>query len=131
LNKFTKFCLQGGLKDSGLADFKKEPEIIKTGKIEQVLSKNQPILVQIQKEPISTKGPRISSEISLAGRYMVLVPFSNQISISKKLKSFEERNRLRNLAISIKPANFGLIIRTVAEGKSVAELHQDLLSLAE
>ena len=131
LNKFTKFTLQGGIKTESLQDFKTEPEIIKTGKIDEVLSKNQQILVQIQKEPISSKGPRISSELSLAGRYMVLVPFASQISISKKIKSFEERNRLRNLALSIKPANFGLIVRTVAEGKPVAELHKDLMNLQE
>ncbi len=129
LNKYTKFRLQGGYKEDHLNDFEPEPDIVKTGKIEQVLQKNQQILVQIQKEPISSKGPRISSELSLAGRYMVLVPFANQISISKKVKSFDERNRLRNLAISIKPANFGLIVRTVAEGKSVAELHKDLTNL--
>jgi len=130
-NKFTKVRLQGGLKKESLADFNLEPEIIKTGKINEVLQKNQNILVQIQKEPISSKGPRISSEISLAGRYMILVPFADQISISKKIKSFEERNRLRNLALSIKPGNFGLIIRTVAEGKPVADLHKDMLMLME
>lgn len=131
LNKFTKARLQGGQKSENLSDFQLEPEIVKTGKIDQVLSKNQQILVQIQKEPISSKGPRISSELSLAGRYMILVPFANQISISKKIKSFEERNRLRNLALSIKPANFGLIIRTVAEGRPVADLHKDLMMLQE
>ena len=131
LNKYVKFCKQGGLKDSGLSDFSLEPEIVKTGKIEQVLQRNQNILVQIQKEPISTKGPRISSELSLAGRYMVMVPFSNQISVSKKIATFEERNRLKNLAASIKPANCGLIIRTVAEGKPIAELHKDLLVLQD
>ncbi|MBI1220981.1 MAG: Rne/Rng family ribonuclease [Bacteroidetes bacterium] len=131
LNKFTKYRLQGGIKTESLQDFELEDDIIKTGKIDQVLSKNQQILVQIQKEPISSKGPRISSELSLAGRYMVLVPFANQISISKKIKSFEERNRLRNLSLSIKPANFGLIVRTVAEGKPVAELHKDLMTLQE
>ncbi len=131
LNKFTKARLQGGQKEDKLTDFHLEPEIVKTGKIDQVLTKNQQILVQIQKEPISSKGPRISSELSLAGRYMILVPFANQISISKKIKSFEERNRLRNLALSIKPANFGLIIRTVAEGKPVADLHKDLMILQD
>lgn len=131
LNKFTKHRLQGGIKTESLQEFHLEPEIVKTGKIDQVLTKNQQILVQIQKEPISSKGPRISSELSLAGRYMVLVPFASQISISKKIKTFEERNRLRNLALSIKPANFGLIIRTVAEGKPVAELHKDLMTLQD
>lgn len=131
LNKFTKYRLQGGIKTDNLQDFELEEDIVKTGKIDQVLTKNQQILVQIQKEPISSKGPRISSELSLAGRYMVLVPFAKQISISKKIKSFEERNRLRNLSLSIKPANFGLIVRTVAEGKPVAELHKDLMGLQE
>lgn len=128
LNKYTKFRIQGGYKND-LVDFETEPDIVKTGKINHVLQKGQQILVQIQKEPISSKGPRISSELSLAGRYMVLVPFGQQISVSKKIKSFDERTRLRNLATSIKPANFGLIIRTVAEGKSVAELHKDLINL--
>ena len=103
-----------------------EKDIDKLGKINQVLSKGQQILVQIVKEPISTKGPRLSSELSLAGRYIVLVPFSNVVTVSKKIVSKDERKRLIRLLSSIKPENFGVIIRTVAEGKEVADLDRDL-----
>jgi ribonuclease G len=87
------------------------------------------VLVQISKEPISTKGPRITTEISLAGRYIVLIPFSNKVSVSQKIKTSEEKSRLKRLMHSIKPKNFGVIIRTVAEGKSVADLDADLNDL--
>jgi ribonuclease G len=106
-------------------------EIVKTGKISEVLTSGQNILVQVAKEPISTKGPRISSEISFAGRYLVLVPFSDKISISQKIKSSEERTRLKRLLQSIRPKNFGIIIRTVAENKKVAELDADLNQLVQ
>jgi ribonuclease G len=112
-----------------LQNFICEKDIEKTGKMTQVLSNNQWLMVQIAKEPISTKGPRITSEISLAGRFVVLVPFSNIVSISSKIKSAEERNRLKKLAMSIKPKNFGLIVRTVADGKKVAELDADIQDL--
>lgn len=82
-----------------------------------MLKSNQSILVQIVKEPISTKGPRISSELSIAGRYIVLVPFSDRISISQKIESAEEKDRLKRLVKSIAPKGFGVIVRTVAEGK--------------
>jgi ribonuclease G len=85
----------------------------------------------VAKEPISTKGPRVSSELSFAGRFLVLVPFSTRISISQKIKSAEERNRLKRLILSIRPDNYGVIIRTVAEHKKVAELDNDLKSLVE
>src|SRR5690606_17652774 len=84
---------------------------------------------QVVKEPISTKGPRISSELSLAGRYVVLVPFSDRVSISQKIDSKEEKDRLKRLVLSIKPKGFGVIVRTVAEGKKVAELDKDLQNL--
>jgi ribonuclease G len=87
--------------------------------------------VQIAKEPISTKGPRLSADLSIAGRFAVLVPFSDVISISKKIKSNTERNRLKKIVESIKPKNFGVIIRTVSEGKGVAELQKDLLDLID
>ena len=112
-----------------LNSFQCEKDIEKTGKMSQVLSNNQWLLVQIAKEPISTKGPRITSEISLAGRFLVMVPFSNVVSISSKIKSAEERARLKRLAMSIKPKNFGLIVRTVADGKKVAELDADIQDL--
>ena len=82
--------------------------------------------MQIVKEPISTKGPRITCEISFAGRYLVLIPFTDKVSVSTKIKSDAERARLKQLMHSIKPKGFGVIIRTVAEGRRVAELDQEL-----
>ena len=99
--KYTRNALAGKDAQIQMQDFEVEHDIEKTGKISQVLTPNQQILVQIAKEPISTKGPRISSEISFAGRYLVLVPFSNRLSISQKIKSAEERNRLKRLISSI------------------------------
>ena len=96
-----------------------------------MIKSNQSILVQIVKEPISTKGPRISSELSIAGRYLVMVPFSDRVSVSQKIGSKEEKDRLKRLVTSIKPKGFGVIIRTVAEGKKVAELDKDLQNLYE
>lgn len=129
LNKFVRQAMQPKGPTPDISKFKLEPDIEKTGKISNVLKTNQQIAVQIAKEPISTKGPRISSEISFAGRYLVLVPFSNRISISQKIRSVDERNRLKRLIQSIKPNNMGVIIRTVAEDKGVAELDADLKGL--
>lgn len=126
LSKFLKQVGTGKLKDFKLKNFKLEPDINKNGKIPEVIKQGQNVLVQIVKEPISTKGPRISSEISIAGRYLVLVPFSNRISVSQKIEDPKEKERLKRLAKSIKPKNFGVILRTVAEGKKVAELDKDL-----
>ncbi len=126
--KYTKGIAGGGLNSSDL-DFKFEPEIEKTGKIEKTLKSNRNIMVQIAKEPISTKGPRLSSEISLAGRYIVLVPFSEKVSISQKIKNTDEKDRLIRLIRSIKPKGFGVIIRTVAQNKKVADLHGDMSEL--
>jgi ribonuclease G len=102
------------------------PDIDKNGTISEILSSGQEILVQISKEPISTKGPRLTSEISIAGRHLVLIPFSDKVSVSQKIVSQEERARLKQLVQSIKPKNFGVIIRTVAENKRVAELVTNL-----
>jgi len=126
LNKFTKDVIAGRHNSGRLDNFKLEPEIDKHDKIDKVLGKNTPILVQVVKEPISTKGPRLSCDISIAGRYTVLVPFSNGVNISKKITAKSERQRLHKLMSSIKPANFGVIVRTVAEGKDVEELDKDL-----
>ncbi len=131
LLKFVKRVSTGKLKDYSLKDFPFEKEIDKHGSITQVIKSNQSILVQIVKEPISTKGPRISSELSIAGRYIVLVPFSDRVSISQKIESREEKERLKRLVTSIKPKGFGVIIRTVAEGKKVAELDKDLQNLMQ
>ncbi|KOS08329.1 ribonuclease G [Flavobacterium akiainvivens] len=131
LLKFIKLVSAGKIKDYSLKNFAFEPEIDKNGAIADVLSANQSILVQVVKEPISTKGPRISSELSLAGRYVVLVPFSDRISISQKIESKEEKDRLKRLVQSIRPKGFGVIVRTVAEGKKVAELDKDLQNLID
>jgi ribonuclease G len=131
LQKFTKLVRGKKMNGARLDKFTPEPDIDKHGKIVQQLSKNQLIPVQIVKEPISTKGPRLSCELSLAGRYLVLVPFSNAVSVSKKITSSEERKRLLRLIQSIKPENFGVIIRTVAENKEVAELDRDLRNLVK
>ena len=128
--KYTRAVVGGKLNTDAL-DVKFEPEIDKTGKIEKTLKSNQNILVQIAKEPISTKGPRLSSEISLAGRYLVLVPFSDKVSISQKIKDSSEKDRLVRLIKSIKPKGFGVIIRTVALDKKVADLHADMNELTE
>lgn len=131
LIKYTKFISSGKKRQHKLDNFQLEKDIEKTGKINNVLSPNQQVIVQIAKEPISTKGPRISSELSLAGRYLVLVPFYDRVSVSQKIKNLEERKRLKRLVQSIKPKKFGIIIRTVAEGKMVAELDADLRQLVK
>lgn len=129
LKKYTKFAEEGNHAQSNMDAFTLEKDIEKSGKISDFLSVGDRIPVQIAKEPINTKGPRITADISFAGRYIVLVPFSNRISVSQKIKSGEERRRLKLLIQSIKPNNFGVIIRTVAEGKKVAELDADLKTL--
>ena len=129
LNKYVKRALTGKVQNGDLTGFEMDPDIDKSGKISSVLSPNQFVLVQIAKEPISTKGPRITSELTFAGRYLVMVPFSSRISISQKIKNPEERNRLKRLIQSIKPKNCGIIIRTVAENKMVADLDVDLRNL--
>lgn len=111
------------------SNFKKKPDIDKGGKISQVLTVGQKILVQITKEPISTKGPRLTSEISIAGRNIVLLPFGTKVSVSQRIRSKEERERLRKLMYSIKPNNYGIIVRTVARKRRVAELDAELRKL--
>lgn len=104
----------------------KQPILEKEGSIRDVLKVGDEVLVQITKEPISTKGPRLNCELNFAGRFLILVPFDNKVSVSNKIKSSAERNRLKQLISSILPPNFGVIVRTVAEGKRVAELDQEL-----
>ncbi len=131
LLKFTQAAMAdkapGGL-DFG--SFTVEPEIIKTGKISEVLNGKPNILVQILKEPIAAKGPRLSCELSLPGRFVVITPFNDVVAVSRKIHSSEERKRLQRIVESIKPKNFGVIVRTAAEGKNTAELHEDLSELA-
>ena len=126
LNKFIKGINTGKIKDYTLKNFHLEKDIDKDGSIVDVLKTGQNLLVQIVKEPISTKGPRMSSEISIAGRYLVLVPFSDRVSVSQKIMDPEEKERLKRLVKSIKPKGFGVIIRTVAQNKKVADLDKDL-----
>ena len=106
-----------------------QPELPKEGSIANTLKVGQEILVQIVKEPINTKGPRLTCDLSFAGRYLVLIPFENSVSVSTKIKRGEERSRLKQLMQSIKPQNFGVIVRTVAEGKRAAELDSELKTL--
>ena len=132
LLKFTQACIsdqtQGGL---DFAHFQVEPEIIKTGKINEVLSGKPNILVQILKEPIAAKGPRLSCELSLPGRFVVVTPFNDIVAVSRKIHSADERKRLHKIIEAIKPKNFGVIVRTAAEGKNTAELHEDLSMLVQ
>ena len=129
LIKYIKQISTGKNKDYLLKQFRYEKDIEKDGNVEDILSPKQTVLVQVVKEPISTKGPRLSSEISLAGRYMVLMPFSDRVSISQKIEDRAEKSRLKKLVQSIRPKGFGLIIRTVAESQKVAALDADIQQL--
>lgn len=130
--KFTQLAMVDK-SDTGF-DFSKfqiEPEIEKSGKITDVLNGKPNLLVQILKEPIASKGPRLSCEISIPGRFIVITPFNDIIAISKKIHSSEERKRLQKIVESIKPKNIGVIVRTAAEGKNTAELHEDMRDLMD
>ena len=129
LLKYVNGAINGSQNTYKLDGFKLEEDIDKNGRIDEALTPNKHILLQIAKEPISTKGPRVSCELSIAGRFLVLVPFSDKVTCSQKIRNREERNRLKTLIKSIKPRNFGVIIRTVAENKKVAELDNDLQNL--
>ena len=128
-SSFLKQMLDDKKRLPSLPKSKLLPDIDKHGSITDVLTPGQELMVQIVKEPISSKGPRLTTEISFTGRYMVLIPFCDKISISQKIKSTEEKLRLRQLIESIKPKNFGVIVRTSAEGKRVAELNHELKTL--
>ncbi|MBP6173949.1 MAG: ribonuclease E/G, partial [Saprospiraceae bacterium] len=124
VKKYTHDVINGIQTNPMLDQFEIQPDINKNGKVSQVLDKKTFLLVQILKEPISTKGHRLSCEITIPGRFVVLTPFSNTIAISKKIAGTDERERLFNLIESIRPKNFGIVVRTAAEGKKVAELHE-------
>ena len=129
LLKFTTLAINDTTKSLDFGNFQVEPEIIKTGKINEVLGGKPNILVQILKEPIAAKGPRLSCEISLPGRFVVITPFNDIVAVSRKIHSSEERKRLQKIVEAIKSKNFGVIVRTAAEGKNTAELHEDLSEL--
>ncbi|MBQ9473310.1 MAG: Rne/Rng family ribonuclease [Bacteroidales bacterium] len=124
--KYLKQAMGGDRNMVTLKGFKNEPAVDKNGTVSNLLTVGQYVLAQVSKEPISTKGAKLSGEVSLAGHYLVLVPFTDKVMISQKIRSVEERKRLRRLMTSIRPDGFGLIVRTVSEGRSVAELDADL-----
>ena len=130
-NSFIQEALKDKKKVPAISKFKPLEDIPKQGTIQEVLQPGQQLLVQIAKEPISSKGPRLTTEISLTGRFLVLIPFGDKISISQKIKSTEEKVRLRQLVGSIKPKGYSVIIRTSAENKKFAELNQEMRSLVK
>lgn len=126
LKKYTKDVFDKKYNKKNLETFDNEPDNPKNGKIDQVFAKRDMVLMQVLKEPISTKGPRMTCEITIPGRFLVLTPFSDVIAISKKISDPEERKRLKLLIESIRPKNFGVVVRTAAEGKRVADLHSEM-----
>ncbi len=129
LMKFIELLRNGNQKTHLLADFPMEPDIDKDGNVTDAVAKRNLVLAQIMKEPIGNKGPRLSCNISFPGRATVLTPFSNMVSVSKKIRDKEERARLTELIESIRPINFGIIARTAAEGKDLDYLKQDIQDL--
>jgi ribonuclease G len=111
---------------TSISKTKSLPDTNKHGSVNDVLTQGQELLVQIAKEPISTKGPRLTTEITFTGRFLVLTPFNDRISVSQKIKDVAEKTRLRRLIESMKPKNFGIIVRTSAENKRAAELNNEL-----
>lgn len=128
-SKFSRTGLQGGLSGNGLEKFQFEPETLKTGNVSEVLKKNQQILVQVLKEPISSKGPRVTAEITVAGSYCILIPFHDHVNISKKIVERAERNRLKAIVHELKPDNFGIVVRTAAQNVGEDILKKDLEEL--
>ena len=126
LNKYLKQVQSDRKRLYPISKASRLPDMKKDGSVQNTLTLGQEVLVQIVKEPISTKGPRLTCELSFAGRYLVLIPFDDKVSVSSKIKSGEERARLKQLIQSIRPKNFGVIVRTVAEGKRVAELDAEM-----
>ena len=126
---FVQQMLEDTKKTPSLSKMKLMPDIDKHGSVTDQLTAGRQLMVQIAKEPISSKGPRLTTEITFTGRFLVLIPFCDKISISQKIKTTEEKLRLRQLIESIKPKNFGVIVRTSAEGKRVAELNHELKTL--
>ncbi len=131
VNKFVRNRLKNNPNYQSIDSVSFEKEISKNGNIKDILTANQLLLVQLTKEAISTKGPRVSGEISLAGRFLVLIPFSNQVMISQKIKNEKEKNRLRRIVRRARPNNIGFIIRTIAENRNEKDIVADLENLLE
>ncbi|MFI3259882.1 MAG: Rne/Rng family ribonuclease [Rikenellaceae bacterium] len=122
---------QSGKRPLTVEGIKLQEQVDRGGKIGSFLQVGQNIMVQIAKEAISTKGPRLTSDISLAGRNVVLVPFSNKVFLSQKIRSSEDKKRLRKIAAEVLPKNFGVIIRTAAISAKDEDIQQDIESLLE
>lgn len=131
LEKFTQFAVQDKNRKPSLQKTPRQKEVGKQGSIADVCHVGQEILVQVSKEPINTKGPRLTAEISLAGRNIVLIPFGDKVMVSNKIKSGAEKNRLKQMIQAIKPERFGVIVRTVAEGKRAAEIDAEMRLLVK
>ena len=129
LQKWTKLVIAGKQPVAKIDKFKLEADIEKKGKMQDYVSSSQLVMVQVSKEPIGSKGPRLTSDVTLPGRFLVLVPFSGKVNMSSKLRNEKEKKRLKSLINSIRPPGFGIIVRTVAEGKKSADLHSDLSDL--
>ena len=114
-----------------LRKIERQPACGKEGQIGDYLKVGDTILVQVTKEPINSKGPRLSAEISITGRNFVLIPFIDKVMVSSKISSQAEKVRLKQLVQSIKPNGFGVIVRTVAQDKRVAELDNELRVLVK
>lgn len=128
-NSYAKYIKQVNSDHQHLMPFEnaqKMPDLEKEGSVAQALTVGQEVLVQIVKEPISTKGPRLTGELSFAGRYLVLMPFGSKVAVSSKIKSAEERARLKQLVQTLRPKNCGIIVRTVAEGLRVEDLENEI-----
>ena len=129
IQKFVKTVRQNPRIATDLDEFEFEERTNKAGKISQTIRSGETLLVQVIKEPIANKGPKITCDLSIPGRYFILVPFTNNISVSRKIGNTKEKNRLKDLASSLRPKNFGVIIRTIAEGVALEELDRDLREL--
>ncbi|HBJ76365.1 MAG TPA: ribonuclease E/G [Porphyromonadaceae bacterium] len=125
-NKFYRQVISNQKKLPDITKFQLQPELPKEGNISDYLKSGQEVLVQVTKEPISSKGSKVTTDITFVGRYMILTPFRDKISVSQKIKDSMERARLRQIILSIKQTNMGVIVRTAAEGKKVAELDEEL-----
>ena len=131
LTKLVNNQVGGGRRQMRLEGMQLEQNIDKNGKISSFLQVGQTVMVQVAKEAISTKGPRLTADISLAGRNVVLVPFSNKVFISQKIRANEEKKRLKRIAAAVLPKNFGVIIRTAAQGASDADIEHDIVTLVD
>lgn len=129
--RFVQERLKGKRNHSTLKNFPIQPPIDKGGKIGELLEKGELLMVQVVKEPINSKGPRLTAEISIPGRFMVLMPFNDGVTVSKKIKELEERKRIKSAVLAVKPKNYGFILRTAAENASIEEIQKEVQTLLD